>query len=114
MSEYQAFAGIVAFSPTTDEVSGTPIQRVTIKLVNSPDATLVSATLWGALADTEVNVGDFIVVEGKFTQNTKGDRTYNNVNANTVLVIPTAKDEKKASAPASKPKIANAKPKVSY
>lgn len=82
---YVGQAGFVQFDPQKRDANGQQVVDFTIKTIGKP--VLVRVTLWPELkAGFGVQKGDFVGVEGTFTQSTYQDsegtqKTSNNINA---------------------------------
>lgn len=89
MAEYKAFMGVVSFNPEDATTpSGKKLRKFTIKLVNSVDDVTVGVTLWEELRETEVSRGDFVAVEGSYTNNPgKEGRVFHNLSASRIVVL---------------------------
>lgn len=105
MSEYITVAGIVQFDPRNRTAGGKEVRDVVIRSLNSSKN--FSITIWPENADVEINKGDFLVADGKYTQsvgqNKEGEETtYHNLSARQIIRLAGNAPQ---SAP-SKPKIA--------
>lgn len=95
-TQYRSFIGMVQFDPVEREAAGKDVRNVTIREVGLKDqAQLISITLWPNHAAIEVEKGDIVFVDGKFTPNKGKDgegnpKTYFNVSANAFKVLAKA------------------------
>ncbi len=88
MDEYITVAGLVQFDPRTRTAGDKQVRDVVIRAIGSNKN--FSITVWPEKADITINKGDFIVVDGKYTQSVKQNKegaavTYNNMSASTLL-----------------------------
>lgn len=91
MSEYITIAGIVQFDPRTRQAGGKEVRDVLIRAIGSNNN--ISVTVWPEKAGIQINKGDFLVCDGKYSssvgQNKAGEQvTYHNLSANTIIRIP--------------------------
>lgn len=91
MSEYTDAAGIIQFPVADKDVNGKKIREAVINSLKS--GAQIRCTIWDNFASTPLKQGDFIVVNGKATQNkgTKADGTevtYNNLSVSKLIVVP--------------------------
>ena len=93
MSEYRTITGFVQFDPTDRDVNGKDVRSVTVKQTGLKDQSqLVSITVWPDHAHVEIEKGDFVAIDGKFSVNKGKDgegnpKTYFNLSASTILVL---------------------------
>ncbi len=88
--KYRSFIGFVKFEPRDGEAAGKDIRSIVVRNVGVGDQAMdVRVTLWPSHADFEVEQGDLVAVEGKFTVNktTKDGEpvTYFNLSASNVI-----------------------------
>lgn len=88
--QYTTVAGTIQWDVEPREVNGKPIREFSIRSLVSGQ--LVKVTLWDQFANSKVNKGDFVVVDGKVTQNEGQDKAgnrvvYNNLSATGLVVI---------------------------
>lgn len=94
--EYRAVLGFVQFEPREGEAGGKPVRNITVRTVGfGPYAVRVSATLWPSHGHVEVNEGDLVAFEGKYTQNKGKDKndnpiTYHNISVSKIKVLGAA------------------------
>ena len=90
MAEYKAFLGFIQFDPNERE---TPAKQQLRDVVIAPigygkDVPNVRVTIWPEFGDTILSKGDLIAVQGKYTTpNVKG-KTYHNLSASQLAVVP--------------------------
>jgi hypothetical protein len=90
---YRTFVGFVAFNPDDGEAAGKDIRSFRFRTVGVRDQAIdVRATLWPSHADVELEKGDAVLVEGKFTVNKAKDKngdpqTYFNLSVSSILVL---------------------------
>lgn len=94
MAEYASAAGFVQFDVNEKEANGQEIREFTIRAVGTQK--LVKVTLWPEFADVPVEKGDFVAVDGKFTQSLGqapdgSPREYLNLSASMIVVTPGEK-----------------------
>jgi hypothetical protein len=87
MDEYITVAGFVQFDPRNREAGGKPVRDVAVRAIGNNK--IINITFWPE-HDMPVNKGDFLVVDGKFTQRTGQNKqgesqTYYNLSASTIL-----------------------------
>lgn len=104
MSEYVTIAGLVQFDPRTRKAGDKEVRDVLIRAIGSNQN--FSVTIWPEKADIAISKGDFLVVDGKYSQsvgqNKQGEQvTYHNVSANSLIRIPGNADT--AAAPTQEP-----------
>lgn len=87
---YRTFSGFVKFEPREGEAGGKNIRSIVIRQGGIKEQAIdVRATLWPSHDDVDVEQGDFVVMEGKFTVN-KGEKdgepvTYFNLSVSSIL-----------------------------
>lgn len=95
MADYATAVGFVQFPVEDRELpSGQAVRDVTIRTLGL-DAPLVRVTVWPEFEDVDINEGDFIAIDGEYTervaQNGAGEnRTYRNMSAKRIAVTPAA------------------------
>lgn len=95
MADYATAVGFIQFPVEDRELpSGQEVRDVTIRTLGL-DAPLVRITVWPEFADVELDEGDFIAVDGEYTERTaqnKGgeNRTYRNMSAKRLAVVTKA------------------------
>lgn len=104
MSEYITVAGLVQFDPRNRTAGGKEVRDVVIRSLNSSKN--FSITVWPENSSVEINKGDFLIADGKYTQsvgqNKEGEETtYHNLSASKIIRI--AGNE--TGAATSKPKL---------
>lgn len=85
---YTTIAGMVQFDVEEREVNGGDVRDVTIRSLSSGD--LIRCTVWPEFADTEIERGDFVVIDGKVTEREHKGKVYFNVSARRLAVLPQA------------------------
>jgi len=88
MSEYITIAGIVQFDPRTRQAGGKEVRDVLVRAIGSNKN--FSVTVWPENGHVDINKGDFLVADGKYSsstgQNKSGEAvTYHNLSATTVI-----------------------------
>lgn len=101
MSEYVTIAGIVQFDPRTRKAGDKEVRDVLVRAIGSNKN--FSVTVWPEKSHININKGDFLVADGKYTssvgQNKQGEQvTYHNLSATTIIRLP-GEDGGTASAP---------------
>lgn len=92
MADYATAVGFVQFPVQERELdNGDTVRDVTIR-IPGVDAPLIKVTLWPELADTDVEEGDFIAVDGAYKersgQKKDGSKTtFRDMNAKKLVVI---------------------------
>lgn len=90
--QYTTVAGMIQFDVETRDVNGGEVRDVTIRSLASGN--LVRITVWPEFKATPLERGDFISVDGDVRIRTVGEgenvRTYTNVNARRLAVLPQA------------------------
>lgn len=92
-SQYRTIAGVVQFPPREGQAGGKDVRNIAVRTAGVKEQSIrVSATLWPSHEHIEVGEGDFVVLEGKFSQNKgtnqQGDSvTYNNLSVTGILVL---------------------------
>lgn len=71
---------------TSRDINGQTVREFTIKANGSQK--LVRITLWPEFDSVEVNAGDFVCVDGKYNVSEKDGRTFYNLTANKLAVVP--------------------------
>lgn len=66
--EYVGAQGFVQFDVNERDVNGQTVRDVVVKNAGKPIN--IRITLWPEFEDVDVQKGDFVAVEGKFTRNT--------------------------------------------
>lgn len=87
---YRSFIGFVKFEPKEAEAGGKDVRQIVLREVGVKDQAIdVRATLWPSHEHVEVNQGDLVAVEGKFTVNKKntddGTITYFNLSVSRIV-----------------------------
>lgn len=90
--KYRTVTGVVQFEPRESETKdGTEIRNITVRQTGfKENAIRVGATLWPSHSHVEVEKGDFVVLEGSYSQNkgenSDGERiTYHNLSVSAIL-----------------------------
>lgn len=91
-AQYRTIAGVVQFDPREGQAGGKDVRNITIRTAGLKEQSLrVSATLWPSHGHVEVEKGDFVVLEGKFSRNEgskDGEKVvYNNLSVTGILVL---------------------------
>lgn len=71
------------------EVSGGTVRDFTIK--TSPGQKLVRITLFPEFDSVEIGKGDFISADGRYSVNESNGKTYYNLTASSLVVVPAVK-----------------------
>ena len=88
---YRTIAGVVQFDPREGSAGGKDVRNITIRTTGFKDNSLkVGATIWPSHAHVDVQKGDFVILEGKFSRNTQEGKdgspvTYNNLSVSGIL-----------------------------
>jgi len=91
-NQYRVVSGIVQFPPREGEAGGKSVRNISVRQAGfGPTAVTVSATLWPSHDSVQVDQGDVVTLEGKYTSNktTKQDGTpvtYHNISVTRILV----------------------------
>lgn len=94
-SQFRTVSGVVQFEPREGNAGGKEVRNITVRTAGLREQSVkVGATLWPSHAHIAVDKGDFVVLEGKFSQNKgtnqQGDPvTYNNMSVTNILVLGT-------------------------
>lgn len=95
---FRTLAGVVQFEPREGTAGGKDVRNITIRTTGLKEQSMrVGATLWPSHAHVEVDKGDFVVLEGKFSRNQVKNKdgeavTYNNLSVSSILVVGTLDD----------------------
>lgn len=89
-SEYPTVVGFIQFDPITRDVNGEQIREFTVNGVGFTGQPPVRVTLWSSHEGVEVAKGDFVAVQGKYSQRESKGTTYHNLNAYDVVVLKAA------------------------
>lgn len=88
-AEYIGVSGFVQFDVKEREVGERTVRDVVVRQTGST-GTNINATLWPDFKDVEVEKGDFVAMEGKYSKTTKdtenGPRTYHNLSVQRIRV----------------------------
>lgn len=94
MADYATAVGFIQFPVEERELPSKDVVRDVSIRTPGLDAPLIRITVWPEFADTELNEGDFIAVDGEYTERiaTKNDRpvTYRNMSAKRIAVVAQA------------------------
>lgn len=89
---YRTFIGFVKFEPREADAQGKTVRNIVLREAGVKDQAIdVRATLWPSHEHVDVEEGDLVVVEGKFTVNkvkdkeTKEEKTYFNLSVSRIL-----------------------------
>lgn len=87
---YRTFLGYVKFEPREGEAAGQDVRNFVIRSIGVKDQAIdVRATLWPSHEDVEIEQGDAVLVEGKFSVNksTKDgeEQTFFNLSVSSIL-----------------------------
>lgn len=105
--QYRTVMGIVQFDPKPGEAAGKQIRSVVIRQVGFKEQSQkVYITLWPSHDDIEIERGDVLLVEGKYSRGSGTSQsgesvTYHNISASRVAKLGAASDGKR-------PEVANA------
>jgi hypothetical protein len=82
--DFRGISGFIQFDPQEREAAGKPVRDISIRLSNTVDKK-IRVTLWPDFKDVPIKKGDFVAVEGRYTEVTKdvedGPVTYKNLSA---------------------------------
>lgn len=89
MPVYKPFSGFIQFEPEVYENR----RSVVIKPIGATgnEVPLLRVTIWPDFGDVNLSKGDFIAADGKFDTQTKNGKTYYNLSASELVVIPGVK-----------------------
>lgn len=91
---YRSFSGFVKFEPKEAEAGGKDVRQIVFRNCGIKEQAIdVRATLWPSHERVEVEQGDFVAVEGKFTVNKTEDKTYFNLSVSRISVNGSKPDE---------------------
>jgi len=97
---YITVAGFIQFPVEEREIESlnTTVRKATIKNIGEAGA-LISISFFPEFDELELEEGDFIAVDGKYTQNDTGDKVYHNLTAYEVWAggSPFAKKEREVA-----------------
>ena len=115
MADFKSFAGTVAWDAATNTTpNGKTVKNFPISLVNSEGNTRVQVALWEEKADTDIQKGDFVLVEGSFTTDEyKGEAQYK-VSAVRIVVLRPTGDSSPAKATETTKTVKKSEPKVKF
>jgi len=89
---YGSAAGFIQFDVEEREANGATVRDATIRSIATGD--LLRITIWPEHAETDLEKGDFIAVDGKVTIREVEDKTYVNMSAfGLVKLSPEAREE---------------------
>lgn len=94
-SQFRTIAGVVQFEPRDGTAGGKEVRNITVRATGVKEQSMkIGATLWPSHAHVEVDKGDFVVIEGKFTRNKGTNKdgeevVYNNMSVTNILVLGT-------------------------
>lgn len=86
--DYRSISGFIQFEPNDREAAGKQVRDISVRLSNTK-GTQVRVTMWPDFKDVSLAKGDFIAIEGKYTEVTKDNQdgdpvTYKNLSAQLV------------------------------
>jgi hypothetical protein len=88
---YRSFQGFVKFEPRDGDAAGKPVRSFVIRNIGVKEQAIdVRCTLWPSHDSVEIEQGDLVTVEGKFTVNKAKDKagelqTYFNLSVSNIL-----------------------------
>lgn len=94
-AQFRTVSGVVQFEPREGKAGDKEVRNITVRTTGLKEQSIkVGATLWPSHAHVAVDKGDFVVLEGKFSQNKgtnqQGDPvTYNNMSVTGILNLGT-------------------------
>lgn len=97
-SQFRTLAGVVQFEPREGQAGGKEVRNIAIRTTGLKEQSMrVSATLWPSHEHVDVQKGDFVVLEGKFSRNKGTNKdgeevVYNNLSVSSILVLGTLDD----------------------
>jgi single-stranded DNA-binding protein len=110
-NEFRSIVGFVQFPPKEGTAAGKTVRNITVRQtgIHAQEALRVSATVWDSHEDVELNEGDLVAIEGKYTVNKRNDKdgnpvTYHNLSVSKVVVLGNGNSGQPRSA------VANATP----
>lgn len=90
---YRSFQGFVKFEPRDGDAAGKAVRSFVIRNIGVKEQAIdVRCTLWPSHDSVEIEQGDLVTVEGKFTVNKAKDKageqqTYFNLSVSNILVL---------------------------
>lgn len=94
MSDYRTIVGVVQFKPREGKAGDKEVRNIAVRQTGifEKESVLVSATLWPEFDSVKVAEGDFVVLEGKYQENTgknkEGDKVvYHNLSVAGIAVL---------------------------
>jgi single-stranded DNA-binding protein len=90
---YRTFTGFVKFDLNDGDAAGKPVRSFVIRQAGVKDQALdIRCTLWPSHDSVELEKGDAVLVEGKFTVNKAKDKqgdpqTYFNLSVSNIIVL---------------------------
>lgn len=88
MSEatYMGVSGFIQFDPKEREVGERTVRDIVVRPTNSSSGQNFYVTLWPDFKDVELEKGEFVAIEGKYSATTKEDKTYHNLSCQRIAV----------------------------
>lgn len=93
---YRTVAGFVQFDPNEREANGQTVRDFLVQQAGS-EGVKIRVTVWPEFAGVEINQGDFVAANGKLTKNTAKGKTYINLSAKSLVVVPAATGDESES-----------------
>lgn len=86
---YRTVTGFVQFDPNEREANGQDVRDILVQQAGG-EGVNIRVTVWPEFAGMEIRKGDFVAISGKLTKNTAKGKTYLNLSAKDLVVIPGA------------------------
>jgi len=86
-AKYNTIAGFIQFDVNEREVSGQNVRDIVVQAVGSGGRN-VRITIWPEYSAVALDKGMFVVASGKFTESESNGKTYLNLSASELLVLP--------------------------
>lgn len=86
---YRTVTGFVQFDVNEREANGQDVRDFVVQQAGG-DGVNIRVTVWPEFADVSISKGDFVAASGKLTKNTSKGKTYLNLSARDLVVIPGA------------------------
>jgi hypothetical protein len=88
--------GFVQFDPNERDANGQEVRDIVVQQAGG-EGVNIRVTVWPEFADTELSKGDFVAVSGKLTKNVSKGKTYLNLSARDLVVIPAVAADRSGS-----------------
>lgn len=101
-TRYNTVAGFVQFDVEERTAGDQEVRDFLVQAIGSGGSN-VRVTVWPEYVDVDIQKGDFVAVQGKFTTETVNGKTYHNISANKLKVW--KEDDPTHPAPAPKKRV---------